>query len=65
MTTLASATVYFETDFERLYNKVSKIGMYEGWVLKRKTGKLERGTRERNNVGWQLKCRKQTKNYQF
>lgn len=58
-------TKSFEGNFTELYNKIVKIDMLEGWVLKRKTGKLERGTREKNNVGWMLKCRKQTLNYQF
>jgi hypothetical protein len=39
--------------------------MLEGWVLKRRDAKLERGTREKNNVNSQLKCRKPTKNYDF
>jgi len=55
----------FENDFVNLYNKIIKIDMLEGWVLKKKNGKLEQGTREKNNVGWQLKCRKLTKNYSF
>jgi len=55
----------FESDFVKLYNDIIKIDMLEGWVLKRKSGKLERGTREKNNVGWSIKCRKPTKNYMF
>jgi ATP-dependent DNA ligase len=58
-------TKSFEGDFTNLYNKIVKIDMLEGWVLKRKNGKLERGTREKNNIGWMIKCRKQTLNYQF
>ena len=34
----------YETGFDKLYNKYSKIDMIEGLVLKRKTGKLEIGT---------------------
>jgi ATP-dependent DNA ligase len=58
-------TKSFDSDFTALYNKIIKIDMLEGWVLKRKNGKLERGTREKNNIGWMVKCRKETKNYQF
>lgn len=58
-------TKSFSGDFTKLYNKIIKIDMLEGWVLKRKTGKLERGAREKNNLGWMLKCRKQTRNYSF
>jgi hypothetical protein len=55
----------FENNFLELYNKITKIDMYEGWVLKRKNALLERGTREGNNAGWQLKARKSTKLYSF
>lgn len=58
-------TKSFDNDFVNLYNKIIKIDMLEGWVLKRKTGKLERGTKEKNNVGWSLKIRKQCKLYNF
>jgi hypothetical protein len=39
--------------------------MVEGFILKRKSGKLEMMTREQNNTGWQVKVRKPTANYQF
>jgi len=55
----------FEKDFESLYNQVVKIDMYEGWVLKKKNGKLEQGVRQKNNCGTQIKCRKENKNYSF
>jgi len=55
----------FEKDFKTLYEKIIKIDMLEGWVLKKKTGKLERGSRLKNNLGWQLKCRRSSANYQF
>ncbi len=55
----------FENNFLELYNKITKIDMYEGWVLKRKNALLERGTREVNNAGWQLKARKSSKLYPF
>lgn len=56
---------FFEKDFLNLYNSITLIDMYEGLVLKRKSGKLERGAREKNNMGWQCKTRKPTLNYQF
>jgi len=58
-------TKSFEGDFTKLYDKIVKIDMLEGWVLKRKSGKLERGTREKNNTGWSIKCRKSSLNYSF
>ena len=53
----------FEYDFNKLYNDIVKIGMLEGLVLKPKFLKLDRGTKEKNTLC--LKCRKETKNYQF
>jgi hypothetical protein len=55
----------FENEFEQLYKDIIKIDMLEGWVLKKKNGKLERGMRESNNTSIQLKVRKPTKNYEF
>lgn len=55
----------FYEDFEEVWDRLVEIGMYEGLVMKRKTGKLERGTREKNNTRTQLKCRKPTKNYSY
>mgnify|MGYP005845563903 CR=1 FL=1 len=37
----------FEKDFLNLYNKIVEIDMLEGWVLKKRNGKLEQGTREK------------------
>lgn len=56
---------YFDKNFFNLYQKLTNIDMLEGLVLKKKYGKLEQGTREKNNTGWQIKCRKPTKNYNF
>jgi ATP-dependent DNA ligase len=47
------------------WNRIIKTEMYEGFVLKRPDGILENGFREANNVGWQLKIRKPTKNYKY
>lgn len=55
----------FTSDFVTLFNKITSIGMYEGFVLKRPNGILENGIREKNNTGWQLKIRKPTKNYKY
>jgi len=55
----------FYDNFNSLWNNIIKIDMYEGLVLKRKNGKLKRGTREKNNNLTQLKCRKPTKLYTY
>jgi hypothetical protein len=55
----------FYTNFAEKWNEIVKIGMLEGFVLKKKLAKLERGLSEKNNVLWQLKSRKPTKNYNF
>jgi ATP-dependent DNA ligase len=51
--------------FSDLYTDIVKTDLYEGFVLKRAEAKLEIGFREKNNSNWQLKCRKETKNYTF
>ena len=53
----------FHNDFDNIYKKMTKIQMYEGWVLKPKENKLKPGSRPKNNLC--VKCRKETKNYQF
>lgn len=55
----------YDKGFKDLYNKLIKIDMIEGLVCKRKTGRLELGTTENNNVKSQIKFRKPTKNYKF
>jgi ATP-dependent DNA ligase len=55
----------FTSNFEKLFKVITTTQMYEGFVLKRGNGKLENGLREANNVGWQCKVRKPTKNYQY
>lgn len=55
----------FTVGFDSIYSRVIKIDMYEGWVLKRPSGKLENGVRQGNNMGWQLKVRKETRNYSY
>lgn len=55
----------FYSDFSKIYNDLSKVDMVEGFVLKRKNGKLEMMLREQNNTGWAVKVRKPTANYMF
>jgi hypothetical protein len=55
----------FYNDFEKVWDELVKIDMYEGLVMKRKSGKLEIGNREKNNTKTQLKCRKSCKNYPY
>lgn len=55
----------FYGDFIEIYNIISKVDMIEGFVLKRKSGRLEFMSREQNNVGWAVKVRKPTANYRF
>lgn len=55
----------FYTNFLKEWNKIVKIDMLEGLVLKKSNAKLERGLSERNNILWQLKSRKETLNYRF
>ncbi len=55
----------FMQGFKLLFDEMIKYQAYEGLVMKRKDAKLEPGFNENNNGGWQIKCRKPTKNYQF
>jgi hypothetical protein len=51
--------------FTTLYNDIVKTPLYEGLVLKKRNARLEMGFQEKNNTNWQIKCRKETKNYKF
>ena len=51
--------------FKDLFDKLTKIDMLEGLVLKRSNAKLELGTSELNNFRSQIKCRKVTRNYKY
>jgi len=53
----------FTTGIAKMYAEIIKIGMYEGFVGKKATAKLEMGMHANNNRGWMVKCRKPTKNY--
>ena len=52
-------------NFRELYDAITSIPMYEGFVLKKKTGKMESGLRPNNTSSEQFKFRKQTKNYAY
>lgn len=56
---------YYETDFSEMFDALIKTEIYEGIIMKRKAAKLENGYRGNNNSNWQVKCRKQTKNYKL
>jgi hypothetical protein len=55
----------FHDNFSERWNILTKIGMLEGLVLKKPDSKLKRGLTEKNNMLWQLKSRKPTKNYNY
>jgi len=58
-------TKTYYTGFQDIYERLSKIDMIEGLVMKRRSAKLELGITEDNNSKSQIKFRKATKNYQF
>lgn len=55
----------YKSEFNMLFDQLTKIDMIEGLVMKRSNAKLEIGTSETNNTKSQIKCRKVTKNYKF
>ena len=55
----------FFSTFTKLYEKLVSVDMYEGLVLKKRNAKLKNGVSKTNNVGSQIKVRKETKNYKF
>lgn len=54
-----------EGDFLHHYNIISKARMYEGLVVKKKTGIMQSGLRQNNTSLEQFKFRKATKNYTY
>lgn len=52
-------------NFNKLYEDIVKVDLYEGLVLKKIETKLTYGFQEINNHDWQIKCRKETKVYKF
>ena len=56
----------FYNNFSKLWKQITKIDMLEGFVFKRKNGKLTDGTRNAKNGHLNsIKSRKKTKNYKF
>lgn len=55
----------FNTGFQKLFDELTLIDMYEGFVFKMKKATLENGVRSSNNTRGQIKCRKPTKNYSY
>lgn len=55
----------YMNNFEQLYRELVKVDLYEGLLLKKATSKLSFGFQEKNNTDWQIKCRKETKIYNF
>jgi hypothetical protein len=55
----------FEKNLISTWEKLVKVEMYEGMVLKNPKGLLDYGFRQVNNTEWQAKCRKPTKNYSY
>lgn len=53
------------TGFKELFEKSKEFSEDEGLVFKKPTATLEMCTKEKSNSGWQVKCRKPTKNYGF
>jgi ATP-dependent DNA ligase len=55
----------FEKGFKEAFDTLTKIDMVEGFVMKRKNGKLEIGNTENNNSKSQLKFRKKCNMYKY
>ena len=55
----------YSCNFSSVHEKITKIEMIEGLVLKKSNSKLEHGHSKNNNHKSQIKCRKETKNYSF
>ena len=64
---LISLTKQYNTGFRDIFNKIkdSNNAEEEGLVLKKLTGKLVFNTLRSDEVSWQYKIRKSTKNYSF
>jgi hypothetical protein len=52
-------------DFQQLYYKVIPVPENEGLVIKNLNGKLIFNTAKSNDVDWQIKIRREHKNYKF
>lgn len=53
------------TNFKQIFDELITIDVIEGFVMKRKSAKLEIGNTELNNTKSQIKFRKPSKNYKF
>jgi len=54
-----------EINVTEAWKEIVQIQMYEGFVFKKKEGKLGLGFNSNNNTGWQVKVRKPTRNYSY
>lgn len=57
--------VNYQRGFSQVWDKLTKIDMVEGLVLKRRNAKLGMMKTEKNNDSWSVKCRKPTKLYSY
>ena len=55
----------YTRQFELLYHDIIETDLYEGLVIKKMDSTLKYGFNEQNNNDWQVKCRKETKVYNF
>lgn len=55
----------FTDHFEKIFDEVKEIDMYEGLVIKKRNAKLELGITSKNNLRTQFKFRKPAKNYHY
>jgi hypothetical protein len=55
----------YDFGFSALFDRLSRIDMIEGVVLKRLNSRLETSGSEQNNMKWQVKARKSTLNYKY
>ena len=53
----------FISNFEMIYRDIIDVDAIEGFVMKRKSGRLEIMRTEKNNTSWAVKVRKPTLNY--
>lgn len=55
----------YDFGFVSVFDRLSKIDVVEGLVLKRLNSRLEASGSEQNNMKWQVKARKATLNYKY
>jgi ATP-dependent DNA ligase len=59
------APVFGRGDFKKKYDELTDLDEIEGLVLKDPKGKLDFGVKQENNIDWQVRCRKEHKNYAY